>query len=156
HVATTDAMLLATAVAAQGTLAAAYLAPRRREPFGPAHAALFWIAQAAAIPIKGPVVPAFSLLTILTLAIADRRGAWLKALRPLWGVPLTLVLVLPWLIAIELATQGQFLNEAVGHDLLGKVAGGQEAHGAPPGYYLALLPVTFWPGTLFLGFGAVW
>jgi len=156
HVATTDALLLATAVAAQGALAAAYLMPRRGDRFGPGLAALFWIAQALAILIKGPVVPAISLLTILALAIADRRGAWLKALRPLWGVPLLLALVLPWLISIEVATQGQFLNEAVGHDLLGKVAGAQEAHGAPPGYYLALLPVTFWPGTLFLGFGAVW
>ncbi|GGF02673.1 glycosyl transferase [Aliidongia dinghuensis] len=156
HVATTDAALLATAVAAQGVLAAAYLAPRRGESVGAGLAALFWIAQALAILIKGPVVPAFSLLTILALAIVDRRGGWLKALRPFWGVPLLLVLVLPWLVAIELATQGQFLNEAVGHDFLGKVAGAQEAHGAPPGYYLALLPATFWPGTLFLGFGAVW
>ena len=156
HVATTDAVLLATAVAAQGTLASAYLTPRRGDRFGPGLAALFWIAQALAILIKGPVVPAISLLTVLALVVADRRGAWLKALRPLWGVPLMLALVLPWLISIEIATQGQFLNEAVGHDLLGKVAGGQEAHGAPPGYYLALLPATFWPGTLFLGFGAVW
>jgi 4-amino-4-deoxy-L-arabinose transferase-like glycosyltransferase len=156
HVATTDAVLLATAIAAEGALAVAYLAQRRGERFGPGAAAVFWIAQAAAILVKGPVVPAFSLLTVLALVIADRRGAWVKALRPLWGLPLALVLVLPWLVAIELATQGQFLNEAVGHDLLGKVAGAQEAHGAPPGYYLALLPVTFWPGTLFLGFGAVW
>ncbi len=156
HIATTDAVLLATAVAAQGSLATAYLTPRRGDRFGPGLAALFWVAQALSILIKGPVVPAISLLTILALAIADRRAAWLKALRPLWGVPLLLVLVLPWLVSIEVATQGQFLNEAVGHDLLGKVAGAQEAHGAWPGYYLALLPVTFWPGTLFLGLGAVW
>ena len=156
HVATTDALLLATAVAAQGALAVCYLSSRRSERFGPGLAALFWIAQALSILVKGPVVPAISLLSILTLVLADRRGAWLKGLRPLWGVPLLLALVLPWLISIEIVTQGQFLNEAVGHDLLGKVAGAQEAHGAPPGYYLALLPVTFWPGTLFLGFGAVW
>ena len=156
HVATTDALLLATAVAAQGALAACYLAPRRGERFGPGLAALFWAAQALAILVKGPVVPAISLLSILALVVADRRGAWLKGLRPLRGVPLLLVLVLPWLISIEIATQGQFLAEAVGHDLLGKVAGAQEAHGAWPGYYLALLPATFWPGTLFLGFGAVW
>jgi 4-amino-4-deoxy-L-arabinose transferase-like glycosyltransferase len=156
HVATTDALLLATAVAGQGGLAACYLAPRRGERFGPGSAALFWVAEALSILVKGPVVPAIALLSIAALAIADRRATWLKALRPLWGVPLLLAIVLPWLISIEVATQGQFLNEALGHDFLGKVAGGQEAHGAWPGYYLALLPVTFWPGTLFLGFGAVW
>jgi 4-amino-4-deoxy-L-arabinose transferase-like glycosyltransferase len=61
------------------------------------------------------------------------------------------VIVLPWLVAIELATRGGFLAEAVGHDMLGKVAAAQESHGAPPGYYLALAAVTFWPGSLFLG-----
>jgi 4-amino-4-deoxy-L-arabinose transferase-like glycosyltransferase len=28
--------------------------------------------------------------------------------------------------------------------------GGQETHGAPPGYYLLLAPITFWPATLIL------
>ncbi len=34
----------------------------------------------------------------------------------------------------------------VGQDLLGKVASGQESHGAPPGYYFLLFWLTFWPG----------
>ena len=36
-----------------------------------------------------------------------------------------------------------------GKSLLGKVATGQQSHGAPPGYYLAAFPLTFWPGSLF-------
>ena len=38
-----------------------------------------------------------------------------------------------------------FLQESVGRDLLPKIFKGQETHGAPPGYYLALFWVTFWP-----------
>ena len=38
-----------------------------------------------------------------------------------------------------------FLQQSVGQDLLAKVFKGQETHGAPPGYYLALFWLTFWP-----------
>jgi 4-amino-4-deoxy-L-arabinose transferase-like glycosyltransferase len=156
HVATTDAVLLATVVAAQGALASAYLASRRGEAFDIWTAAGFWVAQGLAILIKGPVVPALSAITVAALLIADRRGSWLRTLRPGWGVPLVLAMVLPWLVLIEIQTQGAFLQEALGHDLLGKIAGGQEAHGAPPGYYFLLTPVTFWPASLFLGAAAAW
>jgi 4-amino-4-deoxy-L-arabinose transferase-like glycosyltransferase len=156
HVATTDAALLATAVAAQGSLAMAYLAGRRGERFGWPLAVLFWVAQALAILIKGPVVPAISLLTGVCLALAERRATWLKGLHWWWGVPLLLLLVAPWFVLVEQATGGAFLKEAVGHDFLGKVAGGQEAHGAPPGYYLLAMFVSFWPVTLFLGLAATW
>jgi 4-amino-4-deoxy-L-arabinose transferase-like glycosyltransferase len=42
--------------------------------------------------------------------------------------------------------------------MLAKVASGQEAHGAPPGYYLLLFWVTFWPGCVLAGLAApmVW
>ncbi len=59
--------------------------------------------------------------------------AWLGALRPAWGVPLMLAVVLPWFAAIGVATHGQFFHDAVGGDLAGKLAGGDDAHGAPPG-----------------------
>jgi 4-amino-4-deoxy-L-arabinose transferase-like glycosyltransferase len=156
RVATTDAVLLPAAVAAQGVLGLAYLRSWRGEPLSRRLALAFWLAQGAALLIKGPVVPLLSLLTAASLALADRRARWLADLRPLWGVPLALAVVLPWLLLIERDTGGAFLREALGHDLLGKVAGSQEAHGAWPGYYLVLLPLTFWPATLFLGPAAIW
>ncbi len=156
HVATTDAVLLPSAVAAEGALGLAYLSGNsgRHLPRGTALA--FWLAQGAALLIKGPVVALLSLLTAAALVIADRRGGFLRLLRPVWGIPLALAMVAPWLVLIEWQTGGAFLRESVGHDLLGKVEGAQEAHGAWPGYYLALLPVTFWPTTLFLGPASIW
>src|SRR4029079_18795475 len=41
-------------------------------------------------------------------------------------------------------------------DFAAKLAGGQETHGAPPGYYTALVNLTFWPGTLLLLPGVVY
>jgi 4-amino-4-deoxy-L-arabinose transferase-like glycosyltransferase len=40
---------------------------------------------------------------------------------------------------------GAYYTAAVGDDLLGKVAAGQQNHWAPPGYYLTAFFATFWP-----------
>ena len=149
HLAKTDAVLLLACVAAQGALAELYAAARRGG--GTARwALLFWAAQGAAILVKGPVAPVLSLLTAAALAIADRDARWLRGFHPLWGVALLALIVLPWVIAMSAATNGAFLDDAVGHDFLGKIFGAQESHGALPGYYLLLIAVTFWPGSLLL------
>jgi 4-amino-4-deoxy-L-arabinose transferase-like glycosyltransferase len=153
HIAKTDAVLLATMVAAEGALGRLYCLSRAGKTVSRGTVLVFWMAQAAGVLIKGPVTPFLTGVTALCLGLVDRQWRWLGGLRPLWGLPLTLLLILPWFIAIEISTGGTFAREAVGHDLLGKVAGAQEAHGAPPGYYLALVMLTFWPSSLFLGLG---
>jgi 4-amino-4-deoxy-L-arabinose transferase-like glycosyltransferase len=150
HQATTDGALLAAAVAAQGTLALAYVRQRRGELVRTGLVLGFWAALGAALLLKGPVIPLISLLTAVTLSIADKDWRWLKLLRPLIGVPLALAIASPWFIAVQLATDGGFLMEAVRNDLLPKLIGGQESHGAPPGYYLALVSLTFLPASLVL------
>jgi 4-amino-4-deoxy-L-arabinose transferase-like glycosyltransferase len=146
HQAKTDAMQLASVVLAQGVLALFYFDREKRPGWG--LAMLFWLAQAIGILIKGPVVPMISLLTILTLSISDRSWSWLKGLRPLPGVVLVGVIVAPWVWAISQATQGQFIGTAVKTDLLPKLLGAQESHGAAPGTYLALMLATLWPASL--------
>ena len=59
-----------------------------------------------------------------------------------------LVLVLPWFIAIYARVGTQFLIGSVGEDMLAKVASPQETHGAPPGLYLILFFVTFFPASI--------
>jgi len=89
-------------------------------------------------------------ITAATLSIADRDARWLRGLRPLVGLAAVALAVVPWLYAIERATQGRFLEQSVGHDFWAKVMGGQEAHGAPPLYFLGMAFLTFWPGSLYL------
>lgn len=156
HLAKTDAVLLACVTATQGALGIIYIEARRGVALPWRWALLFWAALGIGILIKGPIAPVLALLTAVALAIADREASWLMQLRPFWGVPLLLLIILPWLVAITAATDGAFLGEAVGHDFLGKLIGAQEAHGAPPLYYLLLLAVTFWPGSLFLGPAIAW
>jgi 4-amino-4-deoxy-L-arabinose transferase-like glycosyltransferase len=156
HLAKTDAVLLAFITAAQLALARIYLDAKagRRAPLG--IALLFWAALAAGILVKGPVAPLVAALTVIALTVSERRAGWLRDLRPVAGIILLALTVLPWLIAISSATQGQFLSDSMGQDFLGKLIGAQEAHGAPPLYYLALLMISFWPGTLFLGPAIAW
>ncbi len=90
-------------------------------------------------------------MTALTLSILDRSARWLGALRPLAGIVWMLLLVMPWFVAIVAKSGTAFFTDAVGHDMLAKVASGQEAHGAPPGYYLLLFFLTFWPGAVLAG-----
>lgn len=151
HLAKTDAVLLATVVAAQGALGEIYRRSRAGERIGAGLPLLFWVAQGAGILVKGPIAPLTSLLTAVALAAAGREARWLRALRFSWGVPLAFLIAGPWLAAILLATDGAFAREAIGHDLLGKLLHGEEGHGAPPGAYLVLALVTFWPGSIALG-----
>jgi len=151
HQATTDAALLATVVAAQGALANLYVRARRGEAFGWGMPILFWTAQGIGILIKGPITPLVSLVTILTLIAVDRQVSLLRGLRLHLGIPLVAVIVCPWAIAITLATDGAFFSDALRSDLLPKLISGHESHGFLPGYYLLLVALTFWPGSLFLG-----
>jgi 4-amino-4-deoxy-L-arabinose transferase-like glycosyltransferase len=160
RLAKTDAMLLAACVAAMGAMARIYLA-KHRDPeaqLGWHLPAIFWTAIASGVMLKGPVILMLVVLTALTLAILDRSWRWLGALRPLAGIAWMLLLVLPWFVAIVAKSGTAFFADAVGHDMLAKVASSQEAHGAPPGFYFVLFWVTFWPGSILAGLAvpAVW
>src|SRR5437660_7535455 len=160
RLAKTDAMLLLTVVAAMGAMARVYLSWQRGEdPERPSWTspAIFWTALAGGILLKGPLILMFVGLTILTLAILDRSAAWLWRMRPVWGLMWTLVLVLPWFVAIFWRAGEAFFSNSLGGDMLSKF-GAQESHGAPPGLYLLLFWVTFWPGAALAGMAApaVW
>jgi 4-amino-4-deoxy-L-arabinose transferase-like glycosyltransferase len=160
RLAKTDAMLLLSVVAAMGAMARVYLSWQRGEE--PAHPPwswpiIFWTALAVGILIKGPLILMFAGLTIVMLAILDRNASWLWRLRPVWGLMWLLVLVLPWFIAIYWRAGGTFFTDSVGGDMLSKLAA-QESHGAPPGLYLLLFWITFWPGAPLAGMAvpAIW
>jgi 4-amino-4-deoxy-L-arabinose transferase-like glycosyltransferase len=109
---------------------------------------LFWGALGVGILLKGPIILLVTGGTVLWLSVAERGIGWLAPLRPKLGLLVVLAIVAPWLILITIKTQGAFFAESVGHDMMAKVAGGQEAKGFPPGYYTLLFPVTFWPWSL--------
>jgi len=105
----------------------------------------FWLLLGVGLLLKGPIAPLIALMTLLVLRYAfGERGVfarvWSRA-----GFLLMLAVVAPWAVLIHQHTGGAFWYESVVVDLLSKAAGGQESHGAPPGYYTLLSPVLLWP-----------
>jgi 4-amino-4-deoxy-L-arabinose transferase-like glycosyltransferase len=154
RLAKTDAVLLACILSATGFLARAYL----RQIITLRAAVLFWTACGAGILVKGPMIVLVVGSTVVALCVLDRSTAWLKALRPALGLGWLALLVLPWFIAIAIVSDGEFYRIAIGQSLLGKVAAGQQGHGAPPGVYFLLYWITFWPaaGFALTAFPWVW
>ena len=149
HIAKTDALLLG---ATSGVLAA-LARLRAGRPRGMAW--LFWGALGAAVLIKGPVGPAIAGLALVVLLAWERKARWARPLLNPLAIALFLAVVAPWLVAIGLATDGQFFADSLGGDLGGKLAGAAENHGGPPGFYLATVWVALWPASLLLVPGAV-
>jgi 4-amino-4-deoxy-L-arabinose transferase-like glycosyltransferase len=147
RLAKTDAVTAATVVAAMGVLARLWL--RRRIPGIREHglmlAGIFWTALAVGVLVKGPITPMVVALALIVLIVHERSARWLLPLRPIPGLLLFLLLVSPWFVMIMLRTNGAFLTESLGRDMLQKVAGGVETHGAPPATYLLAFFGTAWP-----------
>jgi 4-amino-4-deoxy-L-arabinose transferase-like glycosyltransferase len=149
-IAKTDAMLCGAVTLAMAGLARIYLATRAGEvPIRP-HKLMFWLGLGLSILIKGPIGLIVVVPAMIALSVWDRDAGWLKRLGWGWGLPLVALIVGPWAIAITIATDGGFWTEAIAGDLAPKVAGGDEGHGVPPGLYLLIAPLLFFPATLLL------
>ena len=149
-IAKTDAMLCGAVTLAMAGLARLYLSSRAGEtPLRP-HKLMFWLGLGLSILIKGPIGLIVVVPAMIALSVWDRDVSWLKRLGWGWGLPLVALIVGPWAIAITIATDGGFWAEAIAGDLAPKIAGGDEGHGVPPGLYLLIAPLLFFPATLLL------
>lgn len=158
-----DALLLAAAVFCLGSLAWIYcrlaVGEAKAGPGSPAHrgmALIFWLSLAAAALLKGPFLPCLAALAVAALLTADRSLRLWHALYPIWGVPLSTLATLAWLIPLETAAgPAGYLREGLLLDVLQKMNQGAESHFFPPGFYLASFWLFFFPGSLAAGV-AVW
>lgn len=151
RIGTTDGSMLLTAVAAFGALAHVYFMPagkgsKWREWGVPI---LFWTALACSLLLKGPVLATMLGLAIALLVFFERSARWIFRLKPLHGVIWMALIVLPWLIAIYVHTQGVFFERSMSRDLLSRLLEPAEGHWGPPGYFWLLFWVTFWPAAIF-------
>ncbi|MBE7217962.1 MAG: glycosyltransferase family 39 protein [Caulobacteraceae bacterium] len=151
-----DASLLAVTLLAQAMLARVWTMRGRPMPHPRLTAALFWAALGVGLMLKGPIILLVAGTTVLGVGLSSREWAWLRRLHAGWGVLITLAIALPWLVAIGVVSHGAFFTKAVGHNIGDKLKGGEQGHGQPPGYYLALFSATFWPGALALVMALPW
>lgn len=146
-IAKTDALLVAAVCGAMASLAQIQKARIEGQSLSPWWAASFWVALSIGALVKGPIAPFVGIAAAVLINIGTPwRVAW-RDLRPGLGVLAFGLLVGPWFLAINAATEGRFFAEAVGQDMLGKIGAPQERHGGPIGYHLALAPLLLWPAT---------
>lgn len=151
HISKTDGVLIFLTTLGIGALVRLYVEQSRSKTM----ALLFWVCMGAGFLIKGPVTPMVAAYAGLGVWLWDRwktgrGGDWWRVL--LWwpGPVIFVVMVLPWLIWIQLATDGLYVQGAVGKDLKDKFVGASEGHGGPPGYHLLHIPAWFYPASLLL------
>lgn len=167
-IAKTDAMLAGATSLGLYALLRLRLADPQDRPSRRVWAIVLWAFIGLGVLIKGPVTPMVLGLGAVGLAALEawnsradagvaaalrRSFAWLKPLAFWPGPLLAALIVLPWLISVQIATDGAFLREALGDDLGPKLVSGDEGHGGIPGYHLLLLPLTLFPAALFLPAG---
>jgi 4-amino-4-deoxy-L-arabinose transferase-like glycosyltransferase len=123
-IAKTDAVLLATVLATQGVLIRAYLSAKNATaPPGKGLVLAGWAAFGFGILIKGPILPAVLLVTILGISAFDwERPRWFRRAFSWRALLLMLVIVLPWGIAIGVQSAGLFYEKSLGEDFALKIA----------------------------------
>lgn len=148
HLAVIDASLLSSVVLMQGALWIIYNNYRNQQPQSTYWIALFWLAMAYGFLLKG-VTPLVGFLTIGFLSLIDNNLKWTKVLKWHWGI-LFLLMSCLWLVMVSINEHSNYLLQMFYRDLLPKLKGGHESHGQIFGFHLAILPLMFWPGSIFL------
>jgi 4-amino-4-deoxy-L-arabinose transferase-like glycosyltransferase len=149
HISKTDGVLVFLTTLGIGALGRLYLGTEKPGRM----AFLVWLTVSASFLIKGPV-------TMMAVAYAglgawawDRASGaplkdWWRPLTDWKGPALFVAMVLPWFLWIQAATNGQYIEGAVGKDLKDKFTGASEGHGGWPLYHLSHIPAWFFPATL--------
>ena len=150
RLAKTDAMLGLLIIIQQYALWKITTLQRQDKYVSGRYALILWVSLALAILVKGPIAPTILALTMLGIILLERRWHWLLATRPLMGLVVVTLMVLPWVLLVTAATNGAFLDIAIRDDFVGKLQSGQESHGLPFGSHLIFLLIVFWPGSLLI------
>jgi 4-amino-4-deoxy-L-arabinose transferase-like glycosyltransferase len=160
HISKTDGVLVFLTTLGIGALGRLYLGTDRPGRM----AFLVWLTVSASFLIKGPVtmmVVAYAGLGAYVWARAaegpksSKGGDWWRPLADWKGPALFVAMVLPWFLWIQAATDGQFIEGAVGKDLKDKFTGASEGHGGWFLYHLSHIPAWFFPATLLFVAGLV-
>lgn len=146
----TDEVLLALLTLAHWALWQIWSAQRKARPVGAGWVLAFWLAIGLAAMTKSLVAPAVVGMTVVTLCVLTRQWAWLRELRTGWGLLLLVIVIGPWVLLVVQQVGWRTLGWNVVRETFGRGVVAMEGHRGLPGYYLVLLPVLLWPGSLAL------
>jgi len=150
HLAKTDSTLLSLICIQQFFLLKILMSKKKSFKVEYLYPIFLWVAFAFGVLVKGPVSFAILFSTILSFCFFEKSLDLLKSIKPILGILLCSIIILPWFIAIQESTQGLFLQKAFSEDFFNKLQSGQEGHGAWPGTHVLLLSISLWPIATFL------
>jgi 4-amino-4-deoxy-L-arabinose transferase-like glycosyltransferase len=149
----TDGVLLLFIFVGQAAMAVLYWAGRagRRAPGWTAP--VFWIALGLGGITKGPQALGMYAFTLAILLVLEgknwKRGfGWWREFKPLIGLPILAIVVLPWLVMVHERAPGFIATLFLKAKL--HASQSMEGHGKPPGYHTILIFGTFYPWSLLL------
>lgn len=114
----------------------------------PPDVAAMWVCVALGILTKGPITPMVVVLAVVSLAIMDRRMNIVRATKPLHGVAIIVLFLVPWVAMVSRQYGLDKYVDLVLHETVGRSATSREGHWGPPGYHTLLQTVLMWPGSL--------
>lgn len=137
-----------------------YLAGQGRGGRGALLAA--YLALAAGLLLKGPIAVLLPAVVILAhLAVEGRLqlrrlGPTLRSLGLTWGVPMVLMLTVPWYVWAHCATDGEFTQTFFWHHNFGRGLGGTGLRVNPWWFYVPFFLGDFFPWSILLLAAGVW
>ena len=149
HMAVIDASLLFSVLLMQGSLWIIYDASLKKSPISLIWPLCFWLSMSYGFVLKG-VTPLVGLLSIVTLCFMSKNLRLARDVKFFSGLSLFVALTIFWLYFVNQAENSNYLLQIFQKDLLPKLQGGHESHGKPPFFHFLMLPITFWPASLFL------
>ena len=150
HLAKTDATLLCLICVQQYFLLKIILHQENTFKLKYLYPILVWLTFSFGVLVKGPISIAILFPTVIAFSIIQKSINLIKSLRPIIGFLICTLVILPWFLAIDEATNGMFLQKAFQEDFFSKLESGQEGHGALPGTHLLTLSISIWPIATFL------
>ena len=150
HLAKTDATLLCLICVQQFFLLKIILHQENTFKVKYLYPILVWLTFSFGVLVKGPISIAILFPTVIAFCIIQKSISLIKSLRPIIGLFICTLVILPWFLAIDEATNGMFLQKAFQEDFFSKLESGQEGHGALPGTHLLTLSISIWPVATFL------
>ena len=150
HLAKTDATLLCLICVQQYFLLKIILHQENTFKLKYLYPILVWLTFSFGVLVKGPISIAILFTTVIAFSIIQKSISLIKSLRPIIGLLICTLVILPWFLAIDEATNGMFLQKAFQEDFFSKLESGQEGHGALPGIHLLTLSISIWPIATFL------
>src|SRR5262249_51854287 len=103
-----------------------------------------WAALALATLVKGPMALALPVATVLLWFLVTRQWARWRALLPLPGVALYLVIAAPWFVAVSLKNP-EFAWFFFVHEHVLRFLTTEHHHAGPIWYYVPVLLLGFFP-----------